>query len=212
MLAPYLSFQAYWAILTPMEQKFSPSSASSDRPIAFPGKVHLIVQDHQLEILKAELTSAKAFGFDTETRPSFRKGEYHPVALLQLATETDAYLVRIQAVTQFQIIKSIFEDKNILKTGVAIRDDILQLKKIFDFTPQNFIELQTLAKEKGLQNFGLKGMTEEVMGAKLSKGPKTTNWAAPVLTERQLMYAATDAWIGLRLYQELMARQSLLKK
>ena len=88
---------------------------------------------------------------------------------------------------------------------MAIRDDLKQLQKRFVLKPQNFIELQSLAKEKGLANFGLKGMTEEVLRATITKGPKTTNWEAPTLTESQVMYAATDAWIGLRLYQQLIS-------
>ena len=77
------------------------------------------------------------------------------------------------------------------------------LQKLFHFEPRKFVELQNLAKTKGLKNFGLKGMTEEVLQATISKGPKMTNWEAPVLTDRQLLYAATDAWIGLKLYQKL---------
>lgn len=172
--------------------------------ISFPGTVHLIDTDAKLERALADLSDIKEFGFDTETRPSFKKGEVFKVALLQLATETDAYLIRLHYVTQFALIKKILEDANVLKVGAAIRDDLKILQKTFPFLPNNFIELQTLAKEKGLQNFGLKGMTEEVLKAPLSKGPKLTNWEAHDLTDKQLMYAATDAWIGLKIYQKLM--------
>lgn len=128
------------------------------------------------------------------------------MALLQLATENDAYLIRLHKITQFQALISVFENNQILKTGVAIRDDIKGLQKLFKFSPQNFVELQDLAKKKGLKNFGLKGMTEEVLFGTISKGPKTTNWEALSLTERQLLYAATDAWIGLKIYQNLITR------
>ncbi len=180
----------------------------SDVMITFPGKIHLIVGDEQLKSLAAELTTPVAFGFDTETRPSFRKGDVFKVALIQLATLTDAYLIRTHAVSEFQLLKTIFENKNILKVGVAIHQDLSALQKLFGFVPQNFIELQTIAKENGLKNFGLKGMTEEVLQAKLSKGPKLTNWEAPVLTDRQMAYAATDAWIGLKLFEALQKNES----
>ena len=86
---------------------------------------------------------------------------------------------------------------------MAIRDDLKLLRKTFVFEPKNFIELQNIAKEKKLKNLGLKGMTEEVLGEQLTKGPKLTNWEMQTLTDRQLMYAATDAWIGLKLFERL---------
>ena len=171
--------------------------------INFTGKIHLITSDSELAGIAEELSSAKHLGFDTETRPSFKKGEFYNVALLQLATEHSAYLIRLRTVTQFQILKGIFETPEIAKVGVAIRDDIKQLQKLFGFSPLNFIELQDVAKSKGLKNFGLKGMTEEVLQARLSKKAKITNWDAPTLTEQQILYAATDAWIGLQIFQKL---------
>ncbi len=176
---------------------------SGNEFISFPGKIHLITSDQQLAKVADQLNSAAELGFDTETRPSFRKGEVYKVALLQLATENEAYLIRLHPITKFESLKSLFENPDIVKVGVAIRDDLKLLQKLFKFVPQNFIELQDLAKTKGLQNFGLRGMADEVLGATLTKGPKTTNWEAPHLTERQLMYAATDAWIGLKLFGKL---------
>lgn len=175
-----------------------------NKPISFPGKIHLVTNDKELAFVLPELRLVKQFGFDTETRPSFVKGDVFKVALLQLSSETDAYLIRLHGITQFQGIISLFEDPEVLKVGVAIRDDLKTLQKTFKFTPQNFVDLQDIAKTKGLKNFGLKGMTEEVLLATLSKGPKLTNWEARVLTEPQLKYAATDAWIGLILFKKLM--------
>ncbi len=171
--------------------------------ILFPGKLHLIQTDQELLQIGPLLVAATEFGFDTETKPSFKKGQVHKVSLLQLATDNEAYLIRLQGLTQFEVIKAVFENKDILKVGAAIRDDLRQLQLLFKFKPENFIELQEVAKKKGLQNFGLKGMTEEVLRSRLSKGPKLTNWELPTLTEAQLMYAATDAWIGLTLFKKL---------
>ncbi len=142
-------------------------------------------------------------GFDTETRPSFKVGEVYPVSLLQLSTETDAFIVRLKTITQFSNLKIVFENENIKKIGAAIRDDLRLLQMKFKFEAKGFIELQNLAKEKGLSNFGLKGMAEEVLGAGITKGPKLTNWAAETLTPDQLSYAATDAWVGLKIYLAL---------
>ena len=178
------------------------------KSIKFEGPIHLIINDEQCAQAAEALAHAKALGFDTETRPSFKKGEYHPVALLQLATETDVYLFRMQKIGHFAGIKSIFENKEILKIGVAIRDDLKELKKRFPFQHEGFIELQDLAKAKGLKNMGLKGMTEELLSARLSKAAKITNWEARELTDQQLSYAATDAWIGLQLYSAMQKIES----
>lgn len=181
------------------------SSDEIKKPLlSFSGKMHLICSDEELSAVQDDLKSAKILGFDTETRPSFVKGQVYKVALLQLSTEHDAYLIRLHKISHFQSLVSVFENPEIVKVGVAIRDDIKTLQKTFKFKPKNFIELQTLAKEKGLTKFGLKGMSEEVLQGTVSKGPKMTNWEAETLTDRQLKYAATDAWIGLKLYEKLV--------
>lgn len=176
--------------------------------IRFPGKIHLICSDQDLSDAISKLNSAKLLGFDTETRASFKVGEVYKVALLQLSTENDAYLIRLHGVKQFESIKNIFENPNIVKVGVAIRDDLKALQKLFKFAPESFVELQALAKEKGLKNMGLRGMTEEVLNASLSKKAKISNWETETLTAEQIMYAATDAWIGLTLYQKLISSSS----
>lgn len=175
--------------------------------ISFPGKIHVINNDQDLLSVADSLLSVKEFGFDTETRPSFKKGEYYNVALLQLSTEMDAYIFRLQYLTNFDIFKKIFQNPEVVKVGVAIRDDLKNLQKSFQFVANNFVELQSLAKLKGLKNFGLKGMAEEVLHVTISKGPKTTNWEAKKLTDVQLKYAATDAWIGLMLYCKLKSAE-----
>ena len=171
--------------------------------IQFKGNIHLITNDAELSKVAEQFNSAKELGFDTETRASFRKGEIYKVALLQLSTDNDAYLIRLHGIKNFDSIKTALENPNIIKAGVAIRDDLKNLQKLFKFIPQNFVELQDLAKKKGLQNFGLKGMTEEVLQARLSKAAKITNWEVPKLTDQQILYAATDAWIGLQLFRAI---------
>jgi len=113
-------------------------------------------------------------------------------------------LFRLHHLKDFTLIKFMFEDESIIKAGVAIRDDIKGLQKIFDFAPKNFIELSDMARDKKLKNFGLKGMTEEVLNLTLSKRAKLSNWEASDLKLDQLHYAATDAWIGRELYLALI--------
>lgn len=173
----------------------------SRNQLQFTGEIRLILNDRELaEVNFAQVT---AFGFDTETKPSYRKGEVFKTALLQLATESVAYLIRLHYIKQFEPLRNVFENPEVLKVGAAVSHDLKQLQHVFPFQAKGFVDIQTVAKEKGLKNLGLKKMTEEVFNAHLSKGPKMTNWERQVLTEEQLVYAATDAWIGLKLYHEL---------
>lgn len=170
----------------------------------FNGTIITVTQDSEIfEACQKLINSEKVIGFDTETKPAFKKGESYKVSLLQLSTDEVAVLFRLHYLNDFSEIKKIFEDPGIVKTGVAIRDDIKSLQKLFPFKANNFVELADVAKEKGLKNFGLKGMTEEVLNETLSKKAKLTNWQARELTYEQLVYAATDAWIGKKLYEAL---------
>lgn len=169
--------------------------------IQFEGEMRLITND--IQMAEIDFSGIKAFGFDTETKPAFKKGDHFKTALLQLATDSTAYLIRLHYIREFNSIRKVFEDASILKAGAAIAHDLKELQRIFPFQPKGFVDVQTVARQKGLQKLGLKSMTEEVLGATIRKGPKMTNWEKQVLTEEQLMYAATDAWLGLKLYRAL---------
>lgn len=166
----------------------------------FPGEI--VIVNHDSEILPALklLKGEPLIGFDTETKPSFKKGEVYQVSLLQLATPHHALLFRLHSLSDYSAIAHFFEDGSVLKIGVAIRDDIKGLQKIFPFSPKGFIELSDMAKTYRLKNYGLKGMTEEVLDLTLSKRAKLSNWESSILKNDQLIYAATDAWIGREIY------------
>lgn len=172
--------------------------------LKFEGPITLITNDQELMAVKDELLQCQTLGFDTETKPSFKKGDNFKVALLQLATDEKAYLIRLHYIQQFEPIKLILENQKIQKIGLAIRDDIKTLQKLFPFTPNNFIELQDVAKKKALKNMGLKGMAEEVLSGTISKKAKLTNWETKTLSEEQMIYAATDAWICLKISAALL--------
>lgn len=171
----------------------------------FPGKIITVTNDGEVSSALSLFLDQQIIGFDTETKPSFKKGEYHHVSLLQLATEDFAILFRLQFLKNFLPIQQFFEKETVLKAGVAIRDDIRALQKLFPFTPLGFIELADIAKKKGLKNFGLKGMSEEVLNLTLSKKAKLSNWEASDLKLEQLQYAATDAWIGRKIFEKLQS-------
>ncbi len=179
----------------------------ADYPKAnFPGKIVLVTNDQDVPRALNILSQASIIGFDTETKPSFKKGEVYSVSLLQLATDKEAFLFRLLHLTNLNPFIPFFENPNIIKAGVAIRDDIKGLQKLIPFSPGGFIELADMAKTHHLQNFGLKGMTEEVLGLTLSKKAKLTNWETRDFSSEQKMYAATDAWIGREIYLNLMKR------
>lgn len=171
----------------------------------FPGKIITVEKDEDIAPALEFLKSLDHVGFDTETKPAFKKGESYKVSLLQLASDEHAILFRLHYLKDFSLIKEYFENEGIKKIGVAIRDDIKSLQKIFPFEAKNFVELADMAKTSNLKNFGLKGMTEEVLKHTLSKKAKLSNWEAPVLRNDQLRYAATDAWVGLALYHAIIA-------
>lgn len=149
------------------------------------------------------LSTEKVVGFDTETRPAFKKGEYYTPALLQLATKERAFLFRLK---QFELppeLGDFLGDDRILKAGVGIRDDLIGLGKILSFEPKGFVDLSLEARKRGLAEEGLRPLTARVLGYRLLKGSKITNWERTDLSEGQLLYAAFDAVVGLLIYEKL---------
>jgi len=179
--------------------------------MAFNGNVVLITDAAKLPAALREIQKHKVVGFDTETRPSFKRGQTYKVALLQLAIPGKVFLIRIHQTGLPDEIVSLFEDPNIIKAGVAIHDDIKALQKINKFQPISFIELSTMAKASGLQVESVKKLAGLLLGFRISKSAQTSNWEAPALTEKQLEYAATDAWVCLEIYQHLKRTYFLVK-
>jgi ribonuclease D len=171
--------------------------------IQFEGRIKLVETREDYLTAINYLTHQNLLGFDTETKPAFKKGEYNEVALLQLSTEDHAFLFRLNKIGLGNALKAILENPEIIKVGVAIRDDIKSLQKLNNFKPAGFLELQDHVKEFGIQDFSLKKISAIVLGSRISKAQRVTNWEAPLLTEAQLIYAATDAWVAHRIYKSL---------
>lgn len=167
----------------------------------FEGEIRVIDRPGQVREVAKILAEQPVIGFDTETRPSFKKGVVNKVALLQLSTPGQAFLFRVNKVGLPAAIRKILSDPRIVKPGVAIRDDIKGLQEISPFSPGGFIELQDVAKDKGIQSFSLKKLTAIVLGFRISKSQQLSNWEASELSEAQQVYAATDAWTALKIYQ-----------
>jgi len=171
--------------------------------IQFEGEISLVESKEDYLASIEYLSRQSLLGFDTETKPAFKKGVYNEVALLQLATEDRAFLFRLNKIGLGNSLKRILENPEIKKIGVAIRDDIKGLQKLNNFTPGGFVELQDRVKDYGIQDFSLKKISAIVLGQRISKSQRVTNWEAPDLTEAQQIYAATDAWVSHRIYQSL---------
>lgn len=152
----------------------------------------------------AYLSNFRVIGFDTETKPAFKKGQNHKIALLQLATHERAYLFRTQKVGLPSDIMELFTDPEIKFPGVAIRDDIKALQTLRPFVPTGFIELQDYARKLGIQNLSLKKLCAIACGFRISKSQQLSNWESSDLTPQQLTYAATDAWVSLEIYQQIV--------
>jgi ribonuclease D len=174
---------------------------------AFDGKVQVITDPSNFAKVLKEVEKHPIVGFDTETRPSFTKGQSFKVALLQLAIPQKVFLIRMHHTGLTDEITAIFENPGIIKAGVAIRDDIKALQKIKRFHPTAFVELATMSKEAGLQVESVKKLTGLLLGFRISKSAQTSNWEAATLTEKQIEYAATDAWVCLEIYKKLKELQ-----
>ncbi len=174
----------------------------TDLPLKwFEGEI--VVVDNMEKLKKAVdiLSKASVIGFDTETKPSFKKGVINNVALLQLSVKNHAFLFRLNRIGLPGEICKILSNPKVIKTGVAINDDIKALNKIKTFIPKGFIELQEHAKSLGINDFSLKKLAAITCGFRISKGQQLSNWEAEVLSEAQQMYAATDAWVALEIFE-----------
>lgn len=169
----------------------------------FQGKIHLISEVGEVQEAVDRLRKSKVLGFDTETKPAFKKGQYFPTALVQFATEHEAFLFRINLLGPDFRLYEIFEDPEILKIGVALRDDLIDLNRIRRFKPHGFVDLNELVKELEFENMGARNLTAMVLGKRINKAQQTSNWENDELTQAQISYAATDAWVCREIYHVL---------
>ena len=176
---------------------------------AFDGKIHLITEIKELSYAIKILRKYPVLGFDTETRPVFRKGVQHNVSLLQLSTPKEAFLFRLNHLGFPNELVALLEDLTILKVGVAILDDIRGLQKLSNFNAEGFIELADIAGDLGIVTRGLRNLAAIILGVRITKKAQLTNWERSVINSKQSLYAATDAWICLEMYL-FLERENLL--
>ena len=171
----------------------------------YDGPVHLVCTPEELAAALPPLRAAKLLGFDTETRPSFRKGRQNAPALLQLATRNAVYLIRLSILPFDRQLAAILANPTQIKTGVAIRDDMCSLAKLYDFEPAGLTDLGGVARAHKLPCQGLRTIAAQFFGWRISKGSQCSNWERSQLTPQQIAYAATDAWIGRLIFLRMCA-------
>lgn len=173
---------------------------------SFPGRIHLIDKPELVDAACEELMKHDILGMDTETKPSFRKGVIHHVSLLQLSTTEDCYIFRLNKVGYPEQLVKIINDEKILKVGIALHDDLKDLRKLnHNSKPLNTVDLNKMAQQLDFESIGAKKLSALVLGFTISKSEQTSNWEAQNLSHGQLRYAATDAWICNLIYRKLTA-------
>lgn len=184
--------------------KFDKSDIVALPRAVFDGRIFVINTEAEAEKAVAYLLGQDILGVDTETRPSFKKGQRHNVALLQVSTHDTCFLFRLNLIGMPPAIIRLLEDINVPKIGLSLHDDILSLHKRADFTPGNFIDLQQHVGELGVKDLSLQKLYANFFHQKISKTVRLSNWETDILSDSQKTYAATDAWACIKIYEELM--------
>ncbi len=173
--------------------------------VEFPGKVVVIDSTFRLKAAVDVLRKADIVGFDTETRPSFRKGEHHKMALIQLSTSDICFLFRVNKIGVPQVLADYLSDSSCLKIGLSTQDDFRQLSKVSNAVPSGFVELQKMVGNYHISDMSLQKLYAILFQQKISKSQRLTNWECQELTLPQQRYAAIDAWACVKIYKRLIS-------
>lgn len=184
--------------------KFDKSIINSLPLVTFPGKIIVVLNEYEADRAVEYLLSCDVLGVDTETRPAFRKGNNHKVALLQVATRKECFLFRLNHLGLPKSLLRLLSNKQVPMVGLSWHDDLMSLHRREQFEPGWFIDIQDIIGNLGIVDKSLQKLYANLFGEKISKRQRLTNWEADVLTERQKEYAAIDAWACIKLYDEIM--------
>lgn len=184
----------------------TPEEIEAMELIAFEGPISVITErGESFDEAIGHLSQCRIIGFDTETKPIFNnKAHRNGTALLQLSSETNAYLFRLQQLGLPAELADILASSSITKVGAAVADDIRGLQRYTDFEAARFMDLQSFAEKYGIKDKSVKKLSAIILGRKVSKAQQLSNWEASELSRAQQLYAATDAWICLKMYKALL--------
>ena len=185
-----------------IQNKVDKKTIATFPTVSFPGKIVVVVSATEAERAVDYLLAQPILGFDTETRPSFKKGIMHKCSLLQVSTSNCCFLFRLNYIGLCPAIKRLLEDTTVTKVGLAWNNDVHGLHQLGDFQMGTFVDLQDMARKLGIEDQSLMKLYANVFGERISKRQQLTNWERDVLEESQKRYAATDAWACVQLYIE----------
>lgn len=179
-------------------------SEINEKPLLhYEGPYTLVSRQADLPPVLEALRKEEVLGFDTETRPAFRKGESYLPSLLQLGGASHVWLFQLQRLGDLGALFEILADRDIVKAGVAIDRDLIELRELTDFTPGGFHDVGKMAEDRGFMKTGLRPLAALLLEGRVSKGAQVSNWATRELSRKQELYAATDAWVSRNLYLAL---------
>ena len=190
-------------MITKLYNKFDKKSISDLPRVTFPGKIVVVLTESEAQKAVDFLLSADILGIDSETRPVFKKGQHHKVALLQVSTKDVCFLFRLNLIGMPSCIVRLLEDTTILKVGLSLHDDFMMLHQRRDFKIGRFIDLQNMVSEFGIEDLSLQKLYANLFHERITKRQQLSNWEAPILTEQQKIYAVTDAWTCIQIYERL---------
>ncbi|MDD6891770.1 MAG: 3'-5' exonuclease domain-containing protein 2 [Bacteroidales bacterium] len=170
----------------------------------FGGRIFVVFTEEEARKAIDYLNTHAVVGVDTETRPSFKKGTVHKVALLQVSTTDTCFLFRLNRLGLPDFLEE-FLQNDVLKVGLSLKDDFAAMRRRNNGDPRtgNWVELQDYVAKMGIQEMSLQKIYALLFGRKISKSQRLTNWEADALTEAQCLYAATDAWSCVKMYNYL---------
>ncbi len=172
--------------------------------VEFRGDIRVVERERDIADACSHLAAQPLVGFDTETRPSFRQGVTYRVSLLQLASSERCYLFRLNKIPLARPILQLLSDPDLPKIGTDVAGDLRSLRQLRHFHDRGFVDLQSIAPEWGIEEKSLRKLSAIVLGKRVSKAQRLSNWEASALTDKQQLYAATDAWVCIRIYEELL--------
>jgi ribonuclease D len=169
----------------------------------FPGCIYVADNPDSVNESVDYLSQFRILGFDTETRPTFRKGKLRKISLIQLSTKDNCFLFRLNENCFYPSLIALLSDPEIIKVGLSLRDDFNSIRRVINFEPQGFVDIQKMVSDYDIDDISLQKVYAILFGKKISKSQRLTNWEADQLSEAQKKYAALDAWACLKIYEKL---------
>ncbi|MEO0454701.1 MAG: 3'-5' exonuclease [Verrucomicrobiota bacterium] len=167
---------------------------------SYSGPVSLPCKEEEIHAAVEDLKGSSVLGFDTETRPTFKKGQHYLPSLVQLAGKQSVYLFQIKQCEVIDPLFELMEQEGVVKTGIALSRDLSDLKGIREFEPRGFVDSASIASSLQFEKTGLRNLCGMLLGFRISKKAQVSNWARQELTAEQIRYAATDAWVSREIY------------